>query len=256
MPRCSLADNHRMPARQFICTKWGTKYPSAEVNRLYRALARVSTGPFTLHCVTDDPQGIQPEVRVLPIPDLPVIGNEVMNRGWRKLSLFSPSLRSQIGGKVLYLDLDVVLLKPLDEFFVGSSFVVIRDYKRLRWRNLRTGNTSVFLYDADRDYGVYDRLLEQGPSVRRRFRNEQEFLTDVIWRQGALQYWPSKWCASYKYHCVPPFPVSLWREPAAPPDARILVFHGRPKPLEAVQGVGAKWYRPMKPAPWLQGMLS
>jgi hypothetical protein len=246
-----------MPARQFICTKWGTKYPATEVNRLYRALQRVSKGPFTLHCVTDDPQGIQSEVRVIQIPDLPVIGNEVMNRGWRKLSLFSPAMRTQIGGQVLYLDLDVVLLQSLDDFFArDTAFAVIRDYKRFRRRNLRTGNTSVFLYDADRDYGVYDALVEQGESVRQRFRNEQEFLTDVMWRQGLLTYWPSAWCVSFKYHCVPPFPVSLWREPAAPPGARVIVFHGRPKPEEAVLGIGAKWYRPMKPAPWLLGLLS
>jgi hypothetical protein len=245
-----------MPERQFICTKWGSKYPASEVNRLYQALLRVSTGPFTLHCVTDDPDGIQPEVRVLPIPDLPVIGNSVMNRGWRKLSLFSPALRSRISGQVLYLDLDVILLQSLDDFFLrDTSFAVIKDYKRFRWRNLRTGNTSVFLYDADRDYGVYERLVEMGESVRQRFRNEQEFLTEVMWRQGLLRYWPSTWCVSYKYHCIPAFPFSLWREPAPPVDARVLVFHGRPKPEEAVKGIGAKWYRPMKPAPWLDSYL-
>ena len=245
-----------MPLRQFICTKWGSKYPATEVNRLYLALQRVTPGPFTLHCVTDDPSGILPEVRVLPIPELPVIGSNVSNRGWRKLALFAPALRSSLGGQVLYLDLDVILLKPLEDFFIpGAAFAVIRDYKWLRWRNFRTGNTSVFLYDAQRDYGVYDRLVELGARVQQRFRNEQEFLTDVMWQQGLLQYWPRTWCVSYKYHCVPPFPLSLWREPAAPPDARVLVFHGRPKPEEALRGVGARWYRPMKPAPWLAGYL-
>jgi hypothetical protein len=241
-----------MPVRQFICTKWGSKYPASEVNRLFLALQRVSTAPFTLHCLTDDPAGILPEVRVLPIPDLPVIGNAVMNRGWRKLSLFAPQMRSLISGPVLYLDLDVILLQSLDGFFLADTpFAVIRDYKRLRWRNHRTGNTSVFLYQADRDYGVYDRLIEQGEGVRERFRNEQEFLTDVMWRQGLLNYWPGAWCVSYKYHCVPAFPVSLWREPSLPAGAKVIVFHGRPKPEEAVLGVGSKWYRPMKPAPWL-----
>jgi hypothetical protein len=245
-----------MPLRQFICTKWGSKYPSTEVNRLYQALARVSTGPFSLHCVTDDPAGILPAVQVLPIPDLPVIGNEEMKHGWRKLSLFSPALRSCLDGPMLYLDLDVILLKPLDDFFVHDmAFAVIKDYKRFRWRNFRTGNTSVFFYDAGRDYGVYDRLIEQGERVRERFRNEQEFLTDVMWQQGLLNYWPRAWCVSYKYHCIPAFPFSLWREPSPPPDARVLVFHGRPKPEEAMRGAGGKWYRPMKPAPWLRSLL-
>jgi hypothetical protein len=246
-----------MPVRQFICTKWGSKYPAAEVNRLFRALQRVSALPFALYCVTDDPGGILPEVRVIPIPDLPVIGNQVMNRGWRKLTLFSPAVRSRISGPVLYLDLDVILLKSLDDFFLPDTpFAVIKDYKRFRWRNFRTGNTSVFLYEGDRDYGVYDRLIEQGESVQRRFRNEQEFLTDVMWQQGMLKYWPREWCVSYKYHCIPPFPFSLWQTPAPPAAARVLVFHGRPKPEEAVHGAGSKWYRPMKPAPWLASYLS
>ncbi|MEO8315315.1 MAG: glycosyltransferase [Pseudomonadota bacterium] len=226
------------------------------MNRLFRALQRVGAAPFTLCCVTDDPAGILPEVRVFPIPDLPVIGNEVMNRGWRKLALFAPELRRHISGPVLYLDLDVILLKSLDGFFLPATpFAVIKDYKRFRWRNFRTGNTSVFLYAADRDYGVYDRLIELGASVKEQFRNEQEFLTDAMWRQGLLNYWPRNWCASYKYQCVPGFPFSLWETPSPPAGAHVLVFHGRPKPEEAVQGVGAKWYRPMKPASWLADYL-
>src|SRR5687767_10046730 len=61
-----LPHTYSMSVRQFICTKWGSKYPSAEVNRLYRALQRVSDAPFTLYCLTDNPAGILPEVQVLP----------------------------------------------------------------------------------------------------------------------------------------------------------------------------------------------
>lgn len=241
---------------QFICAKWGIKYPADEVNRLYRALARVQTSPFTLICVTDSPDGIVPEVRVLPIPDLPVIGNQVMNRGWRKLTLFAHELRPLVTGPTVYLDLDVVLLQPLDAFFhYDPAFAVIKDYKHLRYRNAWTGNTSTFFYDASRDYGVYERLLAVGDEVRRRYRNEQEFLCDVMRHQGLLTYWPDKWCASYKYDCVPLWPASLWKTPQPPPEAKVLVFHGNPKPEEAVEGVGAKWYRPMKPAPWLKPLI-
>lgn len=242
-----------MSVQQYMCIKWGSKYPADEVNRLLRMLQRVARQPFRLHCVTDDPAGIAPEVLTLPIPDLPVIGNAVLNRGWRKLTLFAPELRAKLNGSMLYLDLDVVLLKPLDGLFLPEvPFAVIKDYKRLRWRNFATGNTSVFLYQAERDYGVYEQLVQMGSQVQRRFRNEQEFLTDVMQQQGLLQYWPRGWCVSYKYHCVPAFPLSLWREPSPPAGAHVLVFHGRPKPEEAVRGVGAKWYRPMRPAPWLQ----
>ncbi len=241
---------------QFICTKWGVKYPADEVNRLYRALQRVQKTPFTLTCVTDYPEGIMPEVRVLQIPDLPVIGNEEMKHGWRKLTLFSPALRGVVTGPTLYLDLDVVLLRPLDELFTyDPHFAVIKDYKIFRYRNSWTGNTSTFFYNADHDYGVYEQLLALGLSVKERYRNEQEFLCDVMRGQGMLKYWPRGWCASWKYDCVPTFPMGLWQTPQAPAQAKVLVFHGRPKPEEAVLGVGAKWYRPMRAAPWLAHYL-
>lgn len=243
-------------SHQFICAKWGIKYPADEVNRLYRALKRVQKSPFELICVTDYPEGIIPEVRVVQIPDLPVIGNHVMNRGWRKLTLFAPELRGVVSGPTVYLDLDVVLLKPLDDFFTfDPSFAVIKDYKLVRYRNRWTGNTSTFYYDASRDYGVYPRLLELGAEVQQRYRNEQEFLCDVMRGQGLLKYWPRGWCASWKYDCVPALPQSLWQTPQAPAQAKVLVFHGRPKPEEAVEGIGAKWYRPMRPAPWLAAYL-
>ena len=240
------------PVRSFVCAKWGTKYPAAEVNRLYRALARVTQGPFQLICVTDDASGLSSDIEAVPIPDLPVLGNAVMNHGWRKLTLFSPALRQALAGPQLFLDLDVVLLGRLERFFTyDSAFAVIKDYRPVRYRNRWAGNTSVFFFDGGRDYGVYNRLQVLGHEVTERYRNEQEFLCDVMRQQRLLRYWPQGWCASWKHDCVPLFPRSLYQSPEAPPEARVLVFHGRPKPEEAVEGVGAKWYRPMRPAPWL-----
>ncbi|TVR51615.1 MAG: glycosyltransferase [Puniceicoccaceae bacterium] len=237
---------------QVVCMKWGDKFPAADVNRLFRAVSGALPGPVRFYCVTDDGAGIDEAITVLPIPDLPVIGNNVYNRGWRKLTLFSPELKA-IRGPTLYLDLDVVLTGTLEAFFKQpGDFHVMKDFKWIYVRNSFTGNTSVFHYVAGKDYGVYDRLRELGlEELRRRYRNEQELLSDCMRLRGELRYWPKGWCVSYKYDCVPWFPVSLWQVPRPPPGAKVVVFHGRPKPEEALAGVGAKWYRPMRPAPWL-----
>ena len=236
--------------------KWGTKYPSDDVNRLYRAIERVQgNSDFTLFCLTDRADGILDQVIVLPIPDLPVLGNEVQNRGWRKITLFSPEV-TQIKGPTVFLDLDVILVDKLDAFFQHDDrFKVIKDYKPIRYRNAWTGNTSTFFYHAGENYGVYEKLLETGSAITEKYRNEQEFLSDCMRSLGILKYWPKNWCVSFKYHCVPKFPASLWKAPELPDGAKVLVFHGRPKPDEALVGVGAKWYRPMKPAPWLAPFL-
>lgn len=242
------------PVRQYVCMKWGTKYPAADVNRLYQAVRASTPGEMRFYCLTDDPAGIDPSVTVHPIPDLPIrLGGA--ERGWRKLALFSPAFTA-IQGPTLFLDLDMIIVGSLAPFFeVGQDFHVIKDYKRFRYRNSYTGNTSVFLFIGGQDYGVYRGLSDKGPAVAQEFRNEQEFLSNVMRGLGKLRYWPQGWCPSYKYHCIPSFPMSLWQEPRLPPEAKVLVFHGHPKPEEAVAGKGNKWYRPTRAAPWLAKYL-
>jgi hypothetical protein len=48
------------------------------------------------------------------------------------------------------------------------------------------------------------------------------------------------------------FPLNLFLPPVLPKDTRILVFHGKPDPDEALQGYPSKkiHYRTL-PAPWL-----
>ena len=103
------------------------------------------------------------------------------------------------------------------------------------------------------DETIAPKVLERiGDRVFTDYRNEQEFLTHFVLKKGILQYWPRSWAVSYKYDCVYAMPLGLFRTPRIPPGAKVLVFHGDPKPEEAVLGRGSKWYRVIKPAPWLQ----
>ena len=44
--------------KQIVCVKWGKAYGSEYVNRLYGMVARHTTPPFRVVCLTDDRQGI------------------------------------------------------------------------------------------------------------------------------------------------------------------------------------------------------
>lgn len=236
--------------RQVICMKWGTKFPAEDVNRLYRMVRRWVGGDLRFWCVTDHPEGIDPAIEVLALPAVPVVGDR-LNRGWRKLGLFDPALGGP-QGPTLFLDLDVVIVDTLAPLFEApGDFRVIKDYKRFRYRHSFTGNTSVFRYNAGAHGDLYDELKALGPRVFEDYRNEQEFMSDFMRRKGLLQYWPKPWCVSYKYSCVRPLPFGLWQTPRLPDQARVLVFHGDPKPEDAVIGLGSKWYRVIRPAPWL-----
>ena len=87
--------------------------------------------------------------------------------------------------------------------------------------------------------------------MRANFRHEQAYLSDFIHRQARMSYWPTAWCRSYKYHCVPRWPLNYFRPPAIPQGARILIFHGVVNPPDALLGRSDRNWRHMLPAPWI-----
>lgn len=239
-----------MNTHHILCMKWGDKYPAEYVNRLHRMVSRHLTLPFTTHCFTDDPHGIDPAIICHPIPSLD-LPDGLPERGWRKLTTFTPDLYG-LRGTALFLDLDVVILRNIDHFFThhaddSARTYIIRDWRR-PWR--KVGNSSVYRFTL----GAYPDLLAtfraHFTTIRREFRNEQAWLSHYLRECDALRYWPDNWCKSYKYHALYPLPLSLVCTPRRP-DCDILIFHGEVNPDGAIRGGGGKWYRHIRPAPWL-----
>ena len=244
-----------MAIRQVVCMKWGDKFSAGDVNRLYRMVRGNLTGELRMLCFTDDAAGIDPEIECHALPAVPVVGDR-KDRGWRKLGLFGRELAALLQGPVLYLDLDLAIVQSLDPFFeVPGEFLIIKDYKPLRYRHRFSGNSSVVRFRAGAHTGLIEELHRRDASIRVDFRDEQEFVSDYMRRQSLLRYWPPGWCVSFKHDCVRPLPLGLLLPPRLPEGTRLVVFHGRPKPDEAVAGIGSKWYRPVLPAPWLRQYL-
>ncbi len=229
-----------------ICMKWGTKFPAEYVNRLYRMVQRNLTLPHRFICFTDDSGGIAKGVEVKPLPpmDLPP-GKE---RGWRKLSTFQKPL-ADLEGKVLFLDLDILILNNIDDFFTyPGDFCIIHDWLR---PSRITGNSSVYRFEAGAHPEVLRYFIENIDAVKASHRHEQSYLSAKINEISKLTYWPADWCVSFKRHCLPPFPQSLWKVPQPPKNAKILVFHGSPTPQDAINGKIRGPLRFLKPTPWI-----
>ncbi len=58
-------------AANVLCIKWGTKYGSEYVNRLYQGVRKHLAQPFRFVCLTDNAEGIDAAVDVLPLPVTP-----------------------------------------------------------------------------------------------------------------------------------------------------------------------------------------
>lgn len=236
-----------MSDRVILCMKWGTKFGPEYVNNLHAMVRRQLDPPFRFICLTDDDRDLAPGIEALPIPDLHLPAG-APERGWKKLTTFEADLHG-LCGRALFLDLDVVIVDRLDPFFEHpGTFLIIHDWLR---PSRIEGNSSVYRFELGAHSDVIAHLRDHFDAVRASFRHEQAYLSDFLHEQGRLSYWPDEWCVSYKRRCIPRGLKKLWQTPAPPPGARIVIFHGRPNPHEAVAGRGNKWYRPARPARWI-----
>lgn len=236
--------------RNVLCIKWGRKYGAADVNRLHAMVRRSLAPPFRFVCLTDDAAGIDAGVECLPIP---FVHAERPGRdgGWRKLSTFEATLHD-LCGTALFLDLDLVVVRPLDPLFEAEGEVLIARDARLAAAGI--GNSSVYRFRIGAHPGFVDGFRADPDGIIAGYRNEQAYLSERLREAGLYREWPPGWCVSFKHDCMPPWPTNYWRAAACPPEARIIFFHGHPKPEEALAGFPSlgRWTRP---TPWLAPLL-
>ena len=239
------------PERHVLCMKWGSKYGPEYVNRLHAMVRRHLRSAFRFVCLTDDPRGISPDVHCLPIPSLDLPPG-IPERGWTKLATFAADLHS-LRGTALFLDVDVVIVGPLDGFFEQpGDFLIIHDYPRFwRFGERIVGNSSVYRFELGAHADVLAYFRGHMEEVQKQYRNEQEFLSHFLHKQGKLRYWPAAWCPSFKYHGIPRWPTNYWRAPVVPPGARIVIFHGEVNPPDALIGKRNKRFAHIEPALWV-----
>ena len=239
-----------------VTMKWGTRYGAEYVNRVREAVSRHSAHAHRFVCFTDDPAGIGPGVETHPLPDLGLPPQAFRRGAWPKLGIFHDN-SAKLAGPCLYLDLDVVMVGSIDCFFEYRSgeFCLIRDWEHWhqRVRNFgkpRIGNTSVFRFEGGAMRDIPRIFLAQRSEALARFRNEQRFLS---YHSEAKCWWPRAWVVSFKRHCIPVFPANLVRPPGIPGQSRIIAFHGRPNPHEALAGYRkGPFHRWVQPTPWIE----
>jgi hypothetical protein len=130
-----------------ICVKWGNKFSADYVNRLSAMVSKNLTLPYKFFCLTEDSSGLNSNIKALPLsrPDLEYC--------WNKLLVFEKDL--PLDGKVIFLDLDVVITGNIDFLFTTSpekSFLGLMD-----WNRPYTFNTSVYRLEV----GKFPHVIEE-----------------------------------------------------------------------------------------------
>jgi hypothetical protein len=92
------------------CVKWGDKFSSDHVNRLYDMCRGNYSNRFQFICHTDDPTGLYPVIKVRELDQ-----SHDLENWWWKLTLFDDhSWPTGKYGKHLFFDLDVVIQDNID----------------------------------------------------------------------------------------------------------------------------------------------
>lgn len=115
----------------YYCIKHGNKYSAKHVNYLHSNLPNLT-------CLTENSEGINPKVNVLPLPDMD------LEKWWYKMCFFSKELFPEPG---IFLDLDLEILRDLGSY-EGSIETILElenPYMRMfkcDWENLEELNVN------------------------------------------------------------------------------------------------------------------
>jgi hypothetical protein len=229
-----------------ICMKWGEKYNATDVNILFSMVQKHLTKEHRFICFTDNSTGINQDVECFDIPKIDVPPNKAYSP-WKKLAMFSPKL-ANIKGKILFLDLDIVIMDNIDCFFdYADKFTIIENWTQM---GQGIGNSSVYCFTAGEHQDVFNYYCQNTTEVTSLYKNEQIYLSKKI---GDIKYWPDAWCKSFKRHCLRSHILRYFLAPKQPDSAKIIVFHGNPKPSDAIEGgFFGNILKYTKPAYWLK----
>jgi hypothetical protein len=200
-----------------ICIKWGIKYPSEYVNKLFRGIQRNTSKEFNFTCYTDMSKGITENVQIEPIPY--TTGDWYSKIGLYNQDLYLPD------DQIFYFDLDTVITGSLDEIFEYSGdFAILQDFYRpkgygsgfMSWRP-----TAVNHMWQNYTRGYKARYGDQGWC-------EEQYPNADLWQQ----MYPEK-VISYKVHIVDGGKLrnaAYTDNKGSLESSSIVCFHGNPNP--------------------------
>ena len=214
-----------------LCLKHGTKYDFEYVNRLYSMVKRNLTLDFEFVCITDNTENLHNDIKTIPLP-------EGIEGWWCKPYMFNDKL--PLNGKILYLDLDVVISENLDKFFTfrPADWCIIRDFTRCMRPSWKKYNSSVIRFNSGQLSHLWNTFKRNQHFYQRKHFGDQDYMYEID-KSGV--YWPDEWVLSWKWEIrrsreFAPGGIRgkrklRYTEDCTPPkDCSICVFHGDPNP--------------------------
>ena len=213
---------------EVICWKWEppanyrSQFRAVHVNILRHMVRRHLTIPHRFSCITDNPVGIEPGIRIIPLwKDLEGVRNPNVKNGpscYRRLKAFSAEAEQIIGKRILSIDLDCVITDDLVP-------LVSREEEFICWGDTAKGtyyNGGLWMLTAGTRTRVWD-TFDHKTSPRETSR-QRIIGSDQAWISLCLGGGEAKWgrddgVYSFRNHIH-------GKGSQLPQNAKIILFHG------------------------------
>lgn len=197
----------------------GLVYDNGYVNALANAIKKNTTLPYEFVCLTDSTDSFDESVhKVIPL-------RHALPGWWSKMELFNqPHFR---GKTIVFIDLDTVIVGNIDFLIDHHStiFMALNDFYTLS--NLGSG---LMVFRGEAFNHIYAEFMRRPiHNIRNIPTGDQTFIESIIGPHGFARIqseFPNK-VVSFKKHCRY---GNDFTNLFLPEDARVVCFHGVPKP--------------------------
>ncbi|MEM1226501.1 MAG: glycosyltransferase [Planctomycetota bacterium] len=247
-----------------VCCRWLDAFPASYVTVLRNAVAKHLRREHRFVCVTDNVAGLESGVEGIDMPELGIPLEQKQKGCWPKLSIFKPGLLPP-DEPTLYLDLDIVVRGSLDCYLdrieSQGGFNALREWNPTLWSLLplamrphRGVQGSLLGFYPGQQTAIYETFMADQEAAFEKYELDQDFLSAVA---TGVTDWPFEWTASFKWHCCTYFPLNrIVRSIPEPRHSKVVVFHGKPRPIDVVPRGNYRWGTPRKfgygPVDWVR----
>lgn len=216
-----------------------SKFKSRHVNVMASMVRRFYPAPHEMVCITDDADGLAPNIRAIPLwddfSDLNSPYGEQFPSCYRRLKIFSAEAANIIGDRFVMIDLDCVItgdLRPLWDR--PEDFVILKDTDpRVLYCGammlLRAGARTRVWTDFDPQVSPDQARAAQHKGSDQGWISYSLGPNEAIWTHADEIY-------SFRNHILP-------LKGALPNNARIVNFHGAHNPWDERVQSQLQWVR-------------
>jgi hypothetical protein len=224
------------------CVIHSSGYSWDYVDRLYSMLSRHLSQGIRFHVYTEPDRVVPDHMIKHKLTEWPGIAGP-RRSWWYKLQLFDPAHHA---GNLLYLDLDMVLIRSLDwiKTLDPTQFWSIRDFKYLQRSHVTSINSSMMWFNVPQYSYVWEQFSQGNvDQTSRRFPGDQDYLAQTIDRKQQ-RFFEERYVQSYRWQCLDggfDFQRRKYKTPgtgvAVTNETSAIVFHGKPNPHESTDSL-------------------